>query len=307
MQHLTEAETSALVDEALALKAARAAFTDDGTVFPVVVGRTGAEGERFTLKSGTSGDATGVKIGTYWLGNDKLGLPRHGSTTILLDPATGRLSAVIEAASANAMRTAAADALAVQTLAREDSSTLTVVGTGHQAYYEATAVTRVRSISRILITGRDELKAQALATRLEARLRIPAEATAADAAVRSADVLVTVTTSREPLFDADWLRPGTHVSAMGADAPGKQELPPALHTRAELFCDVLGQTRTLGEFQHAPLDAHITPLGDVLRGAAAGRTDAEQITVFDSSGFALQDLALAQHILAAHATQRTPS
>ena len=134
MLFLSEAETRALVNEELALAAARDAFTEEGRVFPVVVGGTLTEGERFTLKSGSTGRATGVKIGTYWIGNDAHGIPRHGSTTILLDPATGRLAAVLEAGAANAYRTAAADALAAQTLSREDSTTLTIVGTGTQAF-----------------------------------------------------------------------------------------------------------------------------------------------------------------------------
>ncbi|MCD2442025.1 ornithine cyclodeaminase family protein [Agromyces sp. SYSU K20354] len=269
-------------------------------MFPVVIGHTLTEGQRFTVKSGSTGTATGVKVGTYWHGNSELGLPRHGSTTLLLDPETGRLSAVIEAAAANAMRTAAADALAVQALARDDASTLTVVGTGTQAFYEAAAVARVRPIARVLISGRSEAKAAQLADRLSAHLSVPVTPTSIQAAVEAADVLVTVTTSREPLFNAEWVRPGTHVSAMGADGPGKQELPTALHARAALFCDVIEQTRTLGEFQHAPQHMPITPLRDVLRGDAPGRVIRDQVTIFDSSGFALQDLTLAEHILAAH-------
>ncbi|MGX1702198.1 ornithine cyclodeaminase family protein [Microbacterium sp. NPDC055357] len=306
MQYLSEAVTSELVDEQLALDAARAAFTSEGMVFPVVVGRTPVEGQRFTLKSGSTGSATGVKIGTYWLGNSELGIPRHGSTTILLDPATGRLAAVIEAASANAMRTAAADALAVQTLARPDAATLAVVGTGTQAYYEAIAVARVRPITTVLVAGRDPEKADALAARIGARLNtIHTQAAPIDAAVASADVIVTATTSREPLFEAGWVRPGTHVSAMGADGPGKRELPSALYEHAALFCDVAEQTRTLGEFQHAPEHVTITPLGAVISGSAPGRQTAGQITIFDSSGFALQDLTLAEHILAAYEATRS--
>ena len=125
-------------------------------------------------------------------------------------------------------------------------------------------------------------------------------AAASREACAAADVIVTVTPARAPLFEADWVRPGTHVAAMGADAKGKQELPPALLERAALFCDLPEQSRTIGEFQHASADAQagMRALGDVLRSGEGGRTDPEAITVFDSSGIALQDLTIARAILA---------
>ena len=299
MQFLSEAETRALVSEELAFEAARDAFVAEGRVFPVVVGGTLTEGERFTLKSGSTGRATGVKIGTYWPGSDAHGLPRHSSSTILLDPETGRLAAVLEAGVANAYRTAAADALAADTLARPESATLTIVGTGTQAYYEAKAVARIRPITQVFITGRDLAKAEVLVQRL-AEAGLPAAAAPRQEAVEAADIIVTVTTSREPLFDPDWVRPGTHISAMGADGSGKRELPEGVYARGALFCDIPEQSRAIGEFSHAPADAALIPLGAVLRGEVEGRTASDQITVFDSSGFALQDLALAERLLAAH-------
>lgn len=303
MRYIGEAESAALVDEALALDAAREAFTEAGRVFPVAIGYGARAGERFTLKSGSTADAVGVKIGSYWPGNDAHGLSRHGSSIVLLDPRTGRIDAVVEAAAGNALRTAAADALAVETLARTDAATLAILGTGHQAYYEATAVARVRPIETILVGGRDPERAAALADRLRSRLTITVEAVPVRSAVERADVIATATTAREPLFDADWVQDGTHISAMGADGPGKQELPVELFDRARLFCDVTEQSRTIGELKHAPTHQPIRPLGAVLRGEAAGRTSAEEITVFDSSGFALQDLALARALLRTAATR----
>ncbi|AHH95239.1 ornithine cyclodeaminase family protein [Kutzneria viridogrisea] len=293
---ISESESAALVDEDLALAAAREAFlaTATGSTFPVVIGHAAVPDNRFTLKSGSADDLVGVKIGSYWPGNTEV--PRHSSTIVLLDPATGRLAAVVEAATANAYRTAAADALAVDTLARPDSRTLTVIGTGHQARYEVGAVTRVRPIERVLVVGRSPDTARAFATEVTARTGLPAEPAEARTAVAAADVVVTATTARQPLFDADWVAPGTHISAMGADGPGKQELPVALYDRASLFCDLPDQSRTIGEFQHAPSAAPVA-LGAVLAGDAGGRGSAEAITVFDSSGFALQDLALATALL----------
>ncbi|ALG15005.1 ornithine cyclodeaminase [Kibdelosporangium phytohabitans] len=293
---MTEAESAGLIDEELALTAAREAFlaTRTGTAFPVVLGHTGAN--RFTVKSGTAGDLVGVKIGSYWPGNDEAGIPRHSSAIVLLDPGTGRLAAVVEAAAANAYRTAAADALAVDTLARPDARTLTVVGTGHQALYEVRAVARVRPVRRVLVVGRRSDAAHAFAKDVTAQTGLPAEPADARTAIAEADVVVTATTATQPLFDADWVTPGTHVSAMGADRVGKQELPPALYGRSLLFCDLPEQSRAVGEFQHAT-GAVLTPLAAVLAGAAEGRRSIEDITVFDSSGFALQDLTLAAALL----------
>jgi len=292
---LSESESAALIDDELALTAAREAFlaTATGSTFPVVIGHSSVPHNRFTLKSGSAGDLVGVKVGSFWPGNTDL--PRHSSTIVLLDPATGRLRAVVEAAAANAYRTAAADALAVETLARNDSRTLTVIGTGHQALHEVRAVSRVRPIERVLVVGRRAGAAREFAAEVIARTGLAAEPVDAQAGVSAADVLVTATTAREPLFDATWVRPGTHVSAMGADGPGKQELPVALYERASLFCDLPGQSSTIGEFQHTSTVP--VALGAVLAGTAAGRTSDEDVTVFDSSGFALQDLTLAAALL----------
>nr|NLD40420.1 ornithine cyclodeaminase family protein [Actinomycetales bacterium] len=301
MQFLNEAETSRLVTEEVALGAAREAFTAAGRTFPVVIGYGAREGERFTLKSGSTAGSVGVKIGSYWPGNEELGLTRHGSSVILLDPRTGRISAVVEAAAANAYRTAAADALAVQTLARPDASTLAVLGTGNQAFYEAAAVVRVRPIETVLVAGRNPERAADLARRLAEKLGIAVRVVPVRDAVENADVISTATTSTSALMEADWVRPGTHISAMGADGSGKQELPVELysseHTR--LFCDIEEQSRTIGEFRLVPASTTVTPLGDVLRGTAPGRGTDQEVTVFDSSGFALQDLSLARALLAA--------
>lgn len=298
---VSEAESAALVSEALALEAAERAFL-------AMVGRelplsltvpTPVEGHAFSVKPSSSPDGAGVKLGSYWPSNDQHGLPRHSSVVLLLDQATGRARAVVETSTANAFRTAAADALAVQKLSRPDSHVLTVVGYGHQAYYEARAVCAVRPIRTVLVTGRDQEKASRLAERLNAEGKQAAMAAPVQNAVSAADILVTATTSRDALFEEAWVRPGVHVSAMGADASGKQELPTGLLSRAALFCDVPEQSRRLGEFQHAPDDVEPVGLGEVLTGAAPGRTDPAQITIFDSSGIGLQDLYLALAILQA--------
>ncbi|MFJ9818415.1 ornithine cyclodeaminase family protein [Streptomyces sp. NPDC101151] len=299
--HIAEEQTAALVDEELALEAAREAFaaTVDGVVLPSLAVHGSDPKNRFTLKPSASATHAGVKIGSYWPGNPEHGLPRHHSTLLLFDQTVGRIAAVLEVGTANAYRTAAADALAVDLLARPDATTLAVFGTGHQAGYEARAVSRVRPIGEVLLVGRDKDRAGRLAADLVAEGRT-ATATGAEEACARADVIVTATTARAdapPLFRARWVRPGTHISCMGADAPGKRELDPQLFSLARVFCDLPEQARRMGESQHAPEGTVLTPLGEVLTGRATGRHDDGDITVFDSSGIGLQDLYLGLALL----------
>ena len=121
----------------------------------------------------------------------------------------------------------------------------------------------------------------------------------AEIACRTADIIVTATTATKPLFQADWVRPGTHISSMGSDAIGKQELPPQLSAQSRLFCDLPEQSARIGEFQHVDAGISLTAIGAVLSDTAEGRRTAEEITIFDSSGIALQDLYIAEAIIAA--------
>lgn len=284
-----------------------AAARGEAQLNPVVIGKGLEDGQSFSIKSGAARGAAlvGLKVGSYWPGAEHFGLARHGSTVLLLDVATGRLRALVEAARLNGPRTAAADAVACDRLARSDAATLGVIGAGHQAIHEIRAVCAVRAIERVCITSRDRARAERLAAELGG---IAGEVRAAglEETVRRADILVTVTNATAPLFDDDWVRPGTHISAMGADQAGKQELPPALLRRAACFCDLPSQSLAIGEFQHVA-DAvrageiALAAIGDVVSGAAAGRPSRDAITVFDSSGLAVQDLYVAQAVLDAAA------
>ncbi|MFC9425739.1 ornithine cyclodeaminase family protein [Streptomyces sp. NPDC056987] len=299
--YITEEQTATLVDESLAFDAARAAFaaTVEAAALPSLVVHGSDPRNRFSLKPSASATHAGVKIGTFWPDNPAQGLPRHHSTLLLFDQTIGRIAAVLEAGTANAYRTAAADALAVDLLARAGSATLAVFGTGHQAAYEVRAVSRVRPIGTVLVVGRDKDRAGRLAAQLAAEGH-DAQTSSAEEACARADVIVTATTARAdtpPLFEARWVRPGTHISCMGADAPGKRELPPELFARSRVFCDVPEQARRMGESQHAPQDTVLTALGAVLTGRAPGRDANDDITVFDSSGIGLQDLYLGLALL----------
>ena len=241
----------------------------------------------------------GWKAGSYWPGNIAKNIPCHASTIFLLDQETGHLDAVIEGSAVNAYRTAAADAVAVSVLAREDASCLAVFGTGHQAFYECIAVCRVRDIDTVFVVGRSDEKAQAMVEKLVSA-GINAQVQDAEKACRAADIIITATTAREALFSADWVQAGTHISAMGVDTKGKQELPVELFSDAHLYCDFATQSVVIGEFQHADKEmvaSKLTMVGEVLSGSAQGRENNTDITIFDSSGIAVQDLFIGQHLL----------
>ena len=297
---ITEAQSSAIVPLELAFKAVRDAFiaaiAPDATSFPVVIAHASDPQNRFTIKSASGAELAGLKVGAYFPTNDAHGLPRHASTILLIDQNTGRIGAVIEGSAVNCYRTAAADAVATDALARPDAEVLTLFGTGHQAAYEARSVARIRKLSRLLVVGRDPSRTDAFVERLRSAA-LPAEAATAEAAVRAADIIVTVTTATKPLFEAEWVRPGTHISSMGSDSKGKQELPDDLFPRARLFCDLPEQSLRIGEFQHADPKAPPTAIGAVLSGNAEGRRNEREVTIFDSSGISLQDLYIAKAIL----------
>lgn len=300
MLFISESQSAALVTHELAFIAAHealiAACEDATASFPVVLGHGSSADNRFTVKASATAELAGLKVGSYWPGNRDRGLERHNSLILLFDQETGRIGVAIEAGIVNAYRTAAADAVAAHALARPDAATLAIFGAGHQAYYECMALARVRPLRRVMIVARDPHRAEAMAAKLRQQ-GLGAEVAEAQGACAAADMIVTATPARAPLFEADWVRPGTHIASMGSDARGKQELPPALFPRAALFCDLPEQARGIGEFQHAPPDAVITPLGEVLSGRHPGRNSDEAITIFDSSGLSLQDLYIARHLL----------
>jgi ornithine cyclodeaminase len=292
------------------IKAVETAFiaqaTKTGEIFPTVLGHGSHPGTIMGAKSGVIGASSansmsdgllGIKVGSYWPDNPASGLPSHGSTTLLLDDTTGFPKALINAHFLNGMRTAAANAIAANYLSNPDAKNLAVFGAGSQARFEVDALCQIRDIRHVSIVNRDNEKATAFADELNNKGLV---ATVCDAqrAIESAQLITTVTASRSPLFKAHWVKPGTHISAMGSDAPGKQETPIDLFNRARLYCDNYSQSIRIGEFQYAsePQQSSITELGTVISQNDHCFSD-EQITLFDSSGIGLQDVAVAGHLL----------
>ena len=307
---VSEETVRKIVPRQLAFDLVRAAFEavaiDRSRVFDVVLGTGLHNGEVFAIKSGIDGEneMVGFKCGTYWAGNFDKGLPAHGSTTLLLDPETGFPQVLVSASYLNGYRTAAANAIAVSSLARSDAAVSGVIGAGHQAEQEIRAVAEVRALSWIKISTRSETRASWIADRLK-DVDVSIRLTSAEDAVRGSDIVVTVTPSESPLVRNEWIGEGTHISAMGADDKGKYELDTAILKRASLFADYPQQSIIIGEFQHAYNDGlinsvdDICALGLVTLGKSPGRISDTQITVFDSSGIAVQDLAVAGAIFEA--------
>jgi ornithine cyclodeaminase len=242
-------------------------------------------------------DGFALKLSTGFFGNAALGLPSLGGMMTLLDARTGHVRAVLlDNGYLTDVRTALAGALAARHLARPDATVAGIVGTGLQARLQLEALRLVRPIERVLVWGRDGGKAEALAAEIRARHGLAAEALPDTASlVRASDIVVTTTASRAPLVSAEGLHPGLHVTAMGADAPEKQELDAAVLARADLVVvDRRSQCERMGELHHAAaIAAPVVELGTVVAGLAPGRTSDTQLTVCDLTGTGAQDTAIA--------------
>ncbi len=228
------------------------------------------------------------------------GLPAIQGVVVLCNADAGRPLAVMDSIEVTIRRTAAATAVAARWLARKDSATATVCGCGSQGREQLRALSRVLPLARAYAYDADEAVARAYARELSDELGIEVAATRdLAAAVRDSDVCVTCTPSRAPFLKREHVRPGTFVAAVGADSPDKQELEPRLLAEAVLVVDVLEQCASIGELHHA-LDAGVltreavhAELADVVTGRRPGRRSDQEITIFDSTGTALQDVAAA--------------
>jgi ornithine cyclodeaminase/alanine dehydrogenase-like protein (mu-crystallin family) len=230
-----------------------------------------------------------LKWVTSFPGNPQRGLPTVTGLALLSDASNGALLAALDASAVTALRTGAAAVLAAETLGCADGATA-VIGAGVNG--EAAAQT-------FAARGRDLLLYDVVASRAaEVAGRVGARVAASRDEALGADVVVTVTPGREVVFEEGSLRPGQHVSLMGADGPGKQEIAAAELARVRVFCDDWEQASHNGDLVHGVeagviLRDDVTELGDVLIGTADGRRSDTDITIFDSTGLAIQDLAIA--------------
>ena len=302
-----ESAVAGLIDAAAAFGAVEAVFAamarDQARNFPVIREALG-EGRQYGFKSGidVAGHVMGVKSGGYFPGNAARGLINHQSVILLFDPDTGRPTAMVGGNLLTALRTAAASAISIDRLARRDAKVLGIVGAGHQAAFQLRAAARVRAWDRVVAWNYHPEMLPGLG-KVAAELGLPFEAVGLEG-LRAADAIITITSSPAASLMAAHVAPGTHLACMGTDTKGKQEVEPALLARATVFADEVAQSVTIGEAQHAVAaglvrEADITPFGAVLIGAHPGRTRDDEITLFDGTGVALQDLAVAQAVVRA--------
>ncbi|MFN7856210.1 MAG: ornithine cyclodeaminase [Acidovorax sp.] len=226
-------------------------------------------------------------------GNTRLGLSTVMAFGVLADVATGTPRFLSELTLTTALRTAAMSALAARALARPDSQVMALIGNGAQSEFQALAFQHLVGIRELRVFDTDARATAKLEANLEGSgLAIVACTSAAEAA-RGADIITTITADkrRAAVLEAAMVAPGTHINAVGGDCPGKTELEAAVLTLGPVFVEYAPQTRVEGEIQQMPADFPVTELWQVLAGRAAGRRTRDEVTVFDSVGFALEDFS----------------
>ena len=224
----------------------------------------------------------GLKTVAVFPANAARGLDPHQGTVTLYDGETGQVVAVMNATPVTAIRTAAASALATRALARKDARVLAIVGTGHQGRAHARVLPAVLDFDEVVLAGRDEV----------------------EDAVRGADVVVTATSSREPVLRREWLKEGAHINAVGSCFPDVRELDSETVAASTFFTDRRESAENeAGDFvlalaEGAIGEGHIAAeLGDVLVGTHPGRTASDEVTIFESLGLAVEDLFAAEYIV----------
>lgn len=250
----------------------------------------------FRAMPGTVPGAAGVKWINVHPGNRELGLPTIMGIVICSDPDTARPLAVMDATEITAYRTAATSANASKYLARSDSRSLGLIGAGRQAYMHLQSHALAFPLETIKVCDvRPEAVAALIRHFPESGLReAPVEE------VVASDIVCTLTPSVAPVVEASWVRTGTHINAVGADAPGKRELDPELLRTAQVVVDDLDQASHGGEINVAVRKGFFNKeeiwctLGEIIAGTRAGRRDAQTITIFDSTGLAIEDIATAR-------------
>jgi len=247
-------------------------------------------------------DSFAVKIASGFFENYRVGLPSGSGMMVLVSAKTGVPEAVLlDNGYLTDVRTGAAGAVAARHLARATIETVGIIGAGAQARYQALALRQVREFRRVLVYGRTRELAEAYVAEMAPRLGVEVVAAGdAETVVRSSDIVITTTPSREPYLRAEWLHPGVHITAMGSDGPEKQELFAEVLGRADLLvCDSRAQCERLGELHHAraagslPSAERIVELGEITSGRRHGRQHDSQITVCDLTGTGVQDTAIA--------------
>ena len=246
----------------------------------------------------------GAKVITVYPGNHGTAFDSHQGAVLLFDAGNGSLAALLDATAITTTRTAAVSAVATRLLARENASSLAIIGAGVQAHAHLRAMCAVRPIRSLRVWSRDAAHAQNLADVARDHFHLDATIVNSGAdAVRDAAVVCTTTSARDPVLFGDWLSPGTHINAIGASQRTARELDSAAVVRSRLYVDARESALKEPGDILVPLEAgeigpdHIVgEIGEVLVGRAGGRRDAAEITLFKSLGLAIEDLAASAYV-----------
>jgi alanine dehydrogenase len=249
----------------------------------------------FRAMPGAIPGAAGVKWVNVHLGNAKLGLPTIIAILIYNDPDTGYPLAIMDATDITAYRTGATAAIASKYLARKNSRTLGLVGAGRQSYTQLLAHAELFQLKEIKVF---DIRKEAVDKLIKSFPQYALKGSSLEDTVAS-DIVCTITPAREPVVKKEWVKPGTHINAIGADAEGKEELEPAILKEAVVVVDDMKQSSLAGEI-NVPIrnglykveDVYGT-LGEIISGKKRGRADDKTITIFDSTGVAIEDMATA--------------
>lgn len=246
-------------------------------------------------------DVAAVKVVNSHAENRTKGLPSVMGIIVLVSPETGAPLCIMDATLLTALRTGAASTIATDLLAKKDAHVFGLIGAGAQAQAQLEAIVKVRNIKYIKVFDRVTSRAREFALEMHqifGAMEMEVANTVAEA-VRGSDIVTTVTPSKAPIVMDTWVDEGLHINAVGADAPGKQELDPRILKRAKIVVDDMEQAAHGGEINVPLTNAIITKdevyaeLGDVITGKKQARTSDTEVTVFDSTGLAIQDAAAA--------------
>lgn len=300
---LNKTQAESLLQPENTLKAVHDAFMrhsqKEGRLFPVIREKL-STGSVFGIKSGDIEPQSllGFKAAGFWPDNRLQGKQAHQATIMLFDPQTGRPLCVMDANAITTMRTGAAGALGLTALAKPESTRLCVFGTGVQARIQLEfALQQIPTLCEIRYLTYNQRPDHTFEKYFApfANRCVISHAIYANTCVANSDIVITATPGSGSLFDIQAVQPGTHINCVGADTAGKRELPAGLLEHVRLFVDDRAQAQEIGETQWRP-DTPCTELGDLLTGKEQFVRQPEDITVFDMTGIALQDLTVA-HML----------
>jgi len=329
---LTDDDVKSMLDIRSAIESVEKAYamkaSNKARLFPLISEDLHPGSADMDIKSGVLNeeDVFGLKLVAWFGKNVKIGLPALTGLSMLFDLKTGFLKSIINARYLTGLRTGAAGAIGIKYLARQNSKVLLVVGTGTQAVFQvAAALSAVESIKKVYIFNPAQYES---AVRFQRSIKKELGKIANDfkdpdnknwhkrleaiefivvaspvEALAETDAVITITPSRKPLILKEWIKPGIHFSCIGADMGGKQEIDEKILDDAVVFVDDIAQASTVGETQKAIREGNLcidqlTEIGHLILGNTRGRQSDKDITVFDSTGISLQDLAVSSYLLA---------